>query len=80
MASEKRASGSVNFFYSDPDPNPWIRTLDYGSGYGYGSGSCYFHQILSFFQDAKKKMFLKFVCHLQSVKVLEAGASLNQVG
>jgi hypothetical protein len=26
-------------------------------------------------------MFLKFVCHLQSVKILlEAGASLNQVG
>jgi hypothetical protein len=31
----------------DTDTDPWIRTLDYGSRYGSGSGSCTFRQWLS---------------------------------
>jgi hypothetical protein len=44
----------MNFATSVTDPDPRIRTLDYGSGSSSESGSCYF---VSDFQDANKKYF-----------------------
>jgi hypothetical protein len=43
----------MNFATNVTDPDPRIRTLDYGSGSSFESGSCYFD---SDFQDANEKI------------------------
>ncbi len=67
-------------FEADPDPGPWIRTLDYGSG----SGFCSFRQWLSRFKQKKKFFPPRFYayytfCRYQSSKITSHKEVTNEL-